>query len=136
MAITINFQLTQFRKQFEWYGPITFALPVSSNLEHANLLMDIPILFAISQDQRFYVEFLTEDLILSLPNKDLRGLLVLRFKFNTHEVCPIALYEDNSAAIKWFCRYSLMPHANKPEINVHNYPDLLLTNIANFTVKT
>ena len=93
------------------------------------------ILFAISRDRRLYVEFSAEDLILSLPNKDLRGLLVRKFKSNTHEVCTTALFEDNNAAIKRFCRYSLLPYANKPEIHVHNYPELLLTNIANFTVK-
>ena len=57
-AITINFPVTQFRQRFEWYRPITFSLPVSSDSEHATLLMDVPILFAISQDRRFYVEFL------------------------------------------------------------------------------
>ena len=100
VAITINFPVTQFRQRFEWYRPITFPLPVSSDSEHATLLMDMPILFAISQDRRFYVEFFAEDLILDLPHKDLRGLVVRKFKSNTHEVCSIALYEDNNAAIK------------------------------------
>ena len=133
VAITINFLLTQFRHRFEWYRSITFPLPVSSDSEHATLLMDMPILFAISQDRRFYVEFLAEDLILNLPNRDLRGLLVRRFKFNTHEVCSVALYEDNNATIKQFCRYYLIPHTSKPEIHVHNYPEFLLTNIGDFT---
>ena len=132
--------MTQFRQRFEWYRPITFLLPVSSDWEHATLLMDMPILFAIAQDRRFYVEFFAEDLILDLPHKDLphkdlRGLVVRKFKSNTHEVCSIALYEDNNAAIKRFCRYSLIPNANKPEIHVHNYPELLLTNIGNLTVE-
>ena len=50
VAITINFPVAQFRQRFEWYRPITFPLPVSSDSEHATLLMDMPILFAISQD--------------------------------------------------------------------------------------
>ena len=110
-------------------------LPVSSDSEHATLLLDMPILFAISRDRRLCAEFLAEDLLLRLPHKDLRGQLVRKFKSNTHEVCTTTLFEDNNAAIKRFGRYSLLPNVNKPDINVHSYPELLLTNIANFTVK-
>ena len=48
---------------------------MSSDSEHATLLMDMALVFAISQDKKFYVEFQTEDLVLNLPNQDLRGLL-------------------------------------------------------------
>ena len=57
VAITINFPLTQFRQRFEWYRPIPFPLPVSSDSEHATVLMDVPLVFAISQDKQFYAEF-------------------------------------------------------------------------------
>ena len=124
VAITINFPLTQFRQRFEWYRPIPFPLPVSSDSEHATLLMDMPLVFAISLDKKFYVEFQTEDLILNLPNQDLRELLVRKFRTNTHQGCTSALYGDNNTAIKRFCRYSLIPYANKPQIHVHNYPEL------------
>ena len=85
----------------------------------------MPILFTISLDRRFYVELLAEVLILGLPNKDLRGLLLRKFKSNTHDVCTTALLEDNNAAVKRFCRYSMSSHANKRENFVHNYPWLL-----------
>ena len=117
VAITINFPLTQFRQRFEWYRPITFPLPVSSNSQHATLLMNMPIPVAISQDGRFYVEFFAEDLIFNLPHKELCEPLVRISKFNTHEVCSIALYKDNNAAIKRFCRYSLIPYVSKPNIS-------------------
>ena len=42
--------------------------------------------------------------------------------------------ETTTQRLNSFCRYSLIPYANKPQIHVHNYPELLLTNIANFTV--
>ena len=29
------------------------------------------------------------------------------------------MFKDNNAAIKRFCRYSLLPHANKPEIHLN-----------------
>ena len=45
------------------------------------------------------------------------------------------LYGNNNTAITRFCRYSLIPYANKPQIHVRNYPELLLTNFANFTAK-
>ena len=108
---------------------------MSSNSALATLLMDMPLVFAILEDKKFYVEFQTEDLILNLPNQDLRGLLERKLRTNTHQVCTSVLYGDNNTAIKWFCICSMITYDNKPQIHVHNYPELLSTNIINVTVK-
>ena len=81
------------------------------------------------------MEIQTDDLILNLPNQDLRGLLVRKFRTNTHQGYASALYGGNKKPIKRCCRYSLIPYDNKSHIHVHNYPELLLTNMANFTFK-
>ena len=96
----------------------------------------MPLLFPISQDQKHYMEFQAEDLILNLRNQDLRGMFVRKFRTNSHQECTTALCEDDNTAFKRVCRYSLVTQDNKPEIHVRNYPELSLTNIAKFTVWT
>ena len=69
---------------------------MSSDSEYSTLLMDMPLVFAISQDKNS-VEFQAEDLILNLRNQDLRGLLIHKFRTNTHEECMSVLYGDNNS---------------------------------------
>ena len=95
----------------------------------------MPVIFAISSDLRYFFQLTSNELLLSLHNEDVRGLNVRKFFTNTYDQFIVALYEDRNEGIKKACRYAVLGSSRQSMVYEYNFPDLLLENIANFSIK-
>ena len=106
--ISVKFPISPFRQPLSLYKILSFPVPVNSSSDHATQLLDLPTLFAISNDLQYYVTLNMADYSKCESNRITLCKLRKTLTPMISPSCISALFKGDKPQIKKQCNFRFL----------------------------